>query len=141
MLLNAVPVYGTAKNVDQSVGEVAAERPNASSHPRALAPDNLVLTLVLSVIGAVVGMHVIATVGLTPSTSLIGALAAMALARVPLRMFGGFRSPHAQNLAQTSISSATFGAANSLFLPIGIAFVFGLPDLVGPMLVGASLAM
>jgi uncharacterized oligopeptide transporter (OPT) family protein len=110
-------------------------------HPKALAPANLILTVVLSVFGAIVGIQMLASLGITPSTSLIGALAAMTLARVPLAMFRGFRSVHAQNLAQTSISSATFGAANSLFLPIGIPFLFGLPDMVVPMLIGVSLAM
>ncbi|MGW2341653.1 OPT/YSL family transporter [Streptomyces sp. NPDC001661] len=110
-------------------------------HPRALAPGNLVLTVVLSVFGAIVGVQLLATLGVTPSTSLIGALAAMTLARVPLVAFRGFRSVHAQNLAQTSISSATFGAANSLFLPIGIPFLFGLDNMIVPMLVGVSVAM
>lgn len=111
------------------------------AHPRAFATDNLLLTLVLSVLGAIVGIQVLVTLGITPNTSLIGALAAMALARIPLRAFFGFRSIHAQNLAQTSISAATFGAANCLFLPIGIPFLFGRPDLVLPILVGVCLAM
>lgn len=110
-------------------------------HPRALAPGNLILTVVLSVFGAVVGVQLLATLGVTPSTSLIGALAAMTLARVPLVLFRGFRSVHAQNLAQTSISSATFGAANSLFLPIGIPFLFGMDDMIIPMLIGVAAAM
>lgn len=112
-----------------------------ASHPRALAPANFILTVVLSVFGAIVGIQLLASLGITPNTSLIGALAAMTLARIPMAMFQGFRSVHSQNLAQTSISSATFGAANSLFLPIGIPFLFGLPDMVVPMLVGVSLAM
>lgn len=119
----------------------AQAQQQAELHPKALAPANLILTVVLSVFGAIVGIQMLASLGITPSTSLIGALAAMTLARVPLAMFRGFRSVHAQNLAQTSISSATFGAANSLFLPIGIPFLFGLPDMVVPMLVGVSLAM
>lgn len=118
-----------------------ATHPSSELNPKALAPANLILTVVLSVFGAIVGIQMLASLGITPSTSLIGALAAMTLARVPLAMFRGFRSVHAQNLAQTSISSATFGAANSLFLPIGIPFLFGLPDMVVPMLVGVSLAM
>ncbi|MFB4419994.1 OPT/YSL family transporter [Streptomyces sp. QL37] len=118
--------------------QTAGEGPR---HPRALAPGNLVLTVVLSVFGAVVGVQLLATLGVTPSTSLIGALAAMTLARVPLVWFRGFRSVHAQNLAQTSISSATFGAANSLFLPIGIPFLFGMDNMIIPMLVGVSAAM
>lgn len=113
----------------------------AAQHPRALAPDNLVLTIILSVLGAIIGIQLLASLGITPSTSLIGALAAMALARIPLSFFRGFRSIHAQNLAQTSISSATFGAANTLFLPIGIPFLFGLPNMIQPMLIGVSLAL
>ncbi|MFG2675459.1 hypothetical protein [Streptomyces sp. NPDC048445] len=72
--------------------------------PRALAPGNLILTVVLSLFGAVVGMQLLATLGITPSTSLVGALAAMTLARIPLAAFRGYRSVHAQNLAQTSSS-------------------------------------
>ncbi|WP_202301810.1 OPT/YSL family transporter [Dryocola clanedunensis] len=111
------------------------------THPRALAPSNLILVILLSIFGAIVGIQMLASLGITPSTSLIGALAAMSLSRLPLRLFKGFRSIHVQNLAQTSISSATFGAANSLFLPIGIPWLFGLPEMVAPMLVGISLAM
>jgi len=32
-----------------------------------------------------------------------------------------------QNLAQSAISAATFGAANSLLLPIGVPFLLGGP--------------
>jgi uncharacterized oligopeptide transporter (OPT) family protein len=117
--------------------------PTASTprHPRALAPANLVLTVLLSVLGAIVGIQLLASLGITPSTSLLGAIVAMTLARIPLVVFRAYRSIHAQNLAQTSISSATFGAANSLFLPIGIPFLFGLPDMIVPMLIGVSCAM
>jgi uncharacterized oligopeptide transporter (OPT) family protein len=65
----------------------------------------------------------------------------MTLSRIPLTIFRGFRNIHAQNLAQTSISSATFGAANSLFLPIGIPFLFGQPSMIMPMLIGVAAAM
>ena len=119
----------------------ASREASAALHPRALAPDNLILTLLLSVFGAVVGIQVLTSLGITPSTSLIGALVAMTLARIPLVIFRGFRSVHAQNLAQTSISSATFGAANSLILPIGIPYLFGLPNMVLPMLIGVSCAL
>jgi uncharacterized oligopeptide transporter (OPT) family protein len=111
------------------------------SHPRALAPGNLVLTVILSVFGALVGIQILATLGITPSTSLIGALVAMSLGRIPLAIFRGFRNVHSQNLAQTSISSATFGAANALFLPIGIPFLFGQPSMIVPMLCGVAVAM
>lgn len=111
------------------------------AHPKALGINNLVLTVILSVLGAIIGIQLLSSIGITPSTSLIGALAAMALARIPMSLFAGYRSMHAQNLAQTSISSATFGAANTLFLPIGIPFVFGLPEMVLPMLFGVAMAL
>ncbi|WP_416052014.1 OPT/YSL family transporter [Cupriavidus basilensis] len=110
-------------------------------HPRALAPANLLLMTAISAFGAVVGIQLLTTLGITPNTSLIGALVAMTLARIPLAVLSGFRSVHVQNLAQTSISSATFGAANSLILPIGIPYVMGMPELILPMLAGVSVAM
>ena len=65
------------------------------------------------------GMALLTTLGVTPNTSMIGALVAIALARLPLPLFRRYRSIHVQNLAQSAISAATFGAANSLLLPIG----------------------
>lgn len=61
-------------------------------HPRALAPANLILTVLLSVFGALIGIQIIATLGITPSTSLLGALVAMTLSRIPLTIFRGFRN-------------------------------------------------
>ena len=86
-------------------------------------------------------MQLIVTLGITANTSLIGALAGMALARIPLAAFARYRSIHVQNLAQSAISAATFGAGNALLLPIGIPFVLGRPDLVPPMFAGVFLAM
>ena len=110
-------------------------------HPQALSGGNLVLLALLSVFGAVIGIQLLVTLGVTPNTSILGALVAMILARVPLQMMSGYRSIHFQNLAQSATSSATFGAANSLLLPIAIPFLMGRPDLVLPMFIGVSLAM
>ncbi len=95
----------------------------------------------LSAAGAVVGVQLLPTLGVTPNTSLVGALAAMLLGRVRIGGFRAFRSVHAQNLAQSAMSAATFGAANSLLLPIGIPWLIGRPDLVLPMFGGAAFAM
>ncbi|OZI37496.1 hypothetical protein CAL29_03560 [Bordetella genomosp. 10] len=111
------------------------------SHPRALAGGTLVLLALLSVLGAIIGIQLLTSLGVTPNTSIIGALIAMLLARVPLSALNRFRSVHEQNLAQSAISSATFGAANSLLLPIAIPFLFGRNDLIVPMFIGVSLAM
>ncbi len=110
-------------------------------HPSIFEPTTLVLITVLCVIGAIIGMQLLVTLGVTANTSIVGAIVAMALARVPLRIFARYRSVHVQNLAQSAISAATFGAANSLLLPIGIPFLMGRPDLVLPLLGGVGLAM
>ena len=111
------------------------------SHPRSFASGTFIFLMILSVFGAIIGIQLLTTLGVTPNTSIIGALVAMILARVPLNYFMRFRSVHVQNLAQSSISAATFGAANRLLLPLAIPFVFGRPDLVMPMFVGVALAM
>lgn len=113
----------------------------AGSHPRTLSPVVLVGLVALSVCGALIGMQLLVTLGVTANTSIIGALVAMVVARIPLRIFAQFRSVHLQNLAQTAISSATFGAANSLLLPIAVPFLLGRPELVMPMFLGAAAAM
>lgn len=110
-------------------------------HPSTFAPGTFILLVVLCVFGTVIGVQLILQLGITPNTSIIGALIAMLLARVPGAVFARFRSIHVQNLAQSAISAATFGAANSLLLPIGVPFLLGRPDLILPMLIGAALSM
>jgi len=112
-----------------------------AAHPRFFEPAAFLLIAPLCIVGAVIGVQLIVTLGITANTSLIGALAGMAMARVPLAAFARYRSIHVQNLAQSAISAATFGAGNSLMLPIGIPFVLGRPDLVPPLLLGVFLAM
>lgn len=114
---------------------------NEKKHPSIFEPFALVLNIVTGVIGAIIGMQIVTTLGVTPNTAIIGALVAMLIARIPMAIFKKYRSVHRQNLVQTSISSATFGAANSLLIPIGIPFAMGTTELVVPMLIGAALAM
>lgn len=111
------------------------------THPRTLAPALLVPLVVMSAAGAVIGVQLLTSLGVTPNTALIGALTAMLLGRVPVRALAVFRSIHAQNLAQSAMSAATFGAANSLLLPIGVPYLLGRPDLVWPLLSGVAVAM
>lgn len=110
-------------------------------HPRFFTPGILLLLLTLSVFGAMIGVQLLTTLGVTPNTSIIGAMVAMLIARIPLKFFSPCRSIHVQNLAQSAISAATFGAANSLLLPIAIPWLFGRPDMIIPMFIGVALAM
>ncbi|WP_432563846.1 OPT/YSL family transporter [Kineococcus sp. SYSU DK003] len=110
-------------------------------HPRALEPVTLVVLALLSVLGALIGLHMITTLGVSPNTSVIGALVAMLVGRVAFLGLVRMRSVHRQNLAQSAISGATFAAANSLLTPIAIPWALGRPDLVWPLLLGAALGL
>ncbi|KIL49404.1 OPT/YSL family transporter [Jeotgalibacillus soli] len=101
----------------------------------------IVFSILIAVFGAIIGMQLITTLGITPNTSIIGALVAMLIARIPMQMFYRYKSLDNQNLVQTTISAATFGAANSLLIPIGLPFVLGMPELIIPMLIGAAIAL
>ncbi|AKA39435.1 OPT/YSL family transporter [Yersinia ruckeri] len=103
--------------------------------------STIVVMIFLSIVGAIIGLQLITTLGVTPNTSIIGALFAILLARIPIRFFQHYRSIHTQNLAQTVISSATFGAANSILLPIAVPYAMGQPQLILPMFIGVSAAM
>ena len=112
----------------------------AAEHPKALAPHVLILNIIMSVLGAIIGLELIVRTGVAPNTSIVGALFAIILSRIPLASLQKYRSIHSQNMIQTSISGATFSAANSLLLPIGIPVIMGREDLMFPMLIGVFIA-
>src|SRR6516165_3602112 len=87
------------------------ERPE--HHPKAIKLNTFVFTVLLSVGGSIIGLQVLTTLGITPNTALIGVLLAIAVSRIRIPALREFRSIHVQNLAQSSISAATYGAANS----------------------------
>lgn len=109
-------------------------------HPKALNPGILLINLITSTIGVIIGMELIVRIGISTNTSIVGALIAILISKIPLKLFSKFRDINSQNLIQTSISGATFSAANSFILPIGIPYVMGRPDLVPAMLVGVFFA-
>ncbi len=110
-------------------------------HPRALEPATLIVGILLALLGVVVGLELITRVGITPNSSIIGAIIAIALSRIPLGALKAFRSTYRQNLLQTTISGATFGGANALLLPLGVLWLLGEPDLIPTMMLGALLGL
>jgi uncharacterized oligopeptide transporter (OPT) family protein len=110
-------------------------------HPSALDPAILILNIIVAVLGAIIGLELITRLGISTNTSIIGALIAILIARIPFTFFKNLRQINSQNLIQTAISGATFSAANALLLPIGIPYLMGRTELVIPMLIGASLAL
>jgi uncharacterized oligopeptide transporter (OPT) family protein len=123
---------------DESPG---GDAPTHRIHPTIWEPTTFVLGLGMAVLGAIIGIQLITRVGITPNSSVIGAMVAVTISRIPLAALRGLGDLHRQNLLQTVISGATFGGANALLLPIGIPWVMGRPDLVLPMLCGAFLAL
>lgn len=110
-------------------------------HPRAFEPSSIIFMIALSVLGAFIGLRLITTLGISANTSVIGALLAMMLGRVAIFGLARFRDKNRQNLAQTAISAATFGAANALLAPIAVAWAFNRVDLILPVFAGALLGL
>ena len=104
-------------------------------------PALFITIVALSFLGAIIGMQIIVTLGISANTSIIGAVLAILLSRVPAAAFSAFRYIDAQNLVQTAISSATFAAANGLLISIGVPWALGMHELIWPMLAGSSLAL
>ncbi len=111
------------------------------AHPKFFMPSQLIFNIVIATLGAIIGMELITRVGITPNTSIIGALIAILLSYLPMKVFQRFQSMETQTLIQTSISGATFSAANGLLLPLAIPFLMGESDMLTPMLIGAALAV
>lgn len=111
------------------------------SHPRVTEPVLLVILVVLSAVGAVIGIDLVSKLGISANTSVVGALVAMLIGRIPLGFLRRMRSVHRQNLAQSAISAATFASANALLTSVAVPYVFGREDLVWPMLAGAFIGL
>src|SRR5690606_39816763 len=106
------------------------QSPGPQRHPSAFEPLVVIVTVLVSLLGAAIGIHMVTTLGVSPNTSVIGAVIAMLIGRIGFAGLHRMRDVNRQNLVQSSISGATFAAANSLLTPIAIPFLFGRPDLV-----------
>ena len=102
----------------------------------AFEPQIIGIGILLAVLSAIICMQIIGKVGVTPNTSLIGAIFAMLLARIPLASMTKFRSLERQNLLQTIVSGAGFSAANCGFIAVGILYGIGKAEYIMPMAVG-----
>lgn len=103
----------------------------------AFEPATLIVGLVMAILSAIICMQIIGKVGVTPNTSLIGAIVAMIISRIPISSFKKFRSLERQNLIQTTVSGAGFAAANCGLLTVSIFFILGKTDFIIPMAIGS----
>jgi uncharacterized oligopeptide transporter (OPT) family protein len=111
--------------------------PPARVHPKALSAGNLVVGLFMAALSGAICMQIIGRIGVTPNTSIIGAIVAIVLARA----FATWKPLDSQNLIQTYTSAGGFAAANAGLLSVAIVFLLGKPELVLPMLVGAAIGV
>ncbi|MGE5484838.1 MAG: OPT/YSL family transporter [Ignavibacteriales bacterium] len=110
-------------------------------HVSAFEPGTFIVSVAMAAFSGAICMQIISKLGITPNTSIIGAVVAMAIARVPLKSFQQFRSLDRQNLVQTMTSAGGFGAANCVLLSVGILYLLGYRQLVIPMAIGSAIGM
>ena len=66
------------------------QQKHTQPHVKALEPSTLILSIAMSVISAMICMQIIAKLGFSANTSIIGALLAMSLARIPISAMSKF---------------------------------------------------
>lgn len=106
-------------------------------HPKIWEPASLIFGIIVAVLGVMIGCELITRVGITPNTSVIGAIIALLVARISVTALSNFKDIHKQNLLQTVISAGTFIGGNCILLPIAVLWLFGRLDLVPVMFLGA----
>lgn len=107
----------------------------------AFEPLTLFVAILLAVLSAIICMQLIGKIGTTPNTSLIGAIMAMLISRIPFASFQKFKSLERQNLIQTTVSAGGFAAANCALLTVSIFWVMGETSYIMPMLIGNIFAV
>jgi len=60
-------------------------------HPSIFEPATLVFGIIFAVLGTIIGLELLTRVGITPNSSIIAAIAAIAVIRIPLGLFQRFR--------------------------------------------------
>ena len=111
-----------------------------TAHVKALEPETLIISLIMSALSAVICIQILAKIGFSANTSIIGALLAMTLARVPLGSMKKFRSLDRQNLVQTMCSGAGFAASNCGITAVAILYILGEHQYAYYMVIGGALA-
>ena len=109
-----------------------------AKHVKTLEMETILLSVIVSALSAVIAMQILVKTGISANTSILGAIIAMSLARIPFSRMDKFRSLDRQNLVQTMCSGAAFAASNCGILAVGILYFLDGGLLYVPhMLVGA----
>lgn len=102
----------------------------------ALEPATLIPGILAAFLVAAICMNIIGKVGVTPNTSLLGAIVAMLIARIPMNACLKYTNLERQNLLQTIASGAGFAAANCGFIAVGLLFLLGEASYIPMMCLG-----
>lgn len=109
--------------------------------PKLFEFNVLIVVIITGILGAIIGMELMVNLGISANTSIIGALIAVLLGMVPLKMLQKYKNVYRQNLIQTSISAATFTAGNVFMLALGTIWIYGDMALIQPMIIGCVLGI
>lgn len=99
-------------------------------------PVTIIFGSILAVLSGIICMQIMGKVGVSANTSILGAVFAMLISKIPLTLFDRFKSLERQNYIQTIVSGAGFSAANCAFVAVAILFVMGETKAVLPMALG-----
>ncbi len=99
-------------------------------------PVTIIFGSLLAVLSGIICMQIMGKVGVSANTSILGAVFAMLIARIPMTIFSNFKSKERQNYIQTIVSGAGFSAANCAFVAVAILFVMGETKAIIPMAIG-----
>lgn len=114
---------------------------NYNKRISAFEPMTLLIGTIFSVLSAIICMQILGKVGISANTSIIGAVFAMALSRLPIKSFSKFRSLERQNYIQTIVSGSGFAASNCALSAVAIIFVLGDDSFILPMLFGSCIGI
>lgn len=99
-------------------------------------PGTMFLGTILAVLSAIVCMQILGKVGVSANTSILGAIFAMLVSRIPVKAMRNFKNLERQNYIQTISSGAGFAASNCGLTAIAIVFVMGETKTILPMALG-----
>lgn len=99
-------------------------------------PVTIIFGSILAILSGIICMQIMGKVGVSANTSILGAVFAMLIARIPMTLFSNFKSKERQNYIQTIVSGAGFSAANCAFVAVAILFVMGETKAILPMAIG-----
>ena len=87
----------------------------ASDHPKAYAPHILILNIVMSILGAIIGLELIVRTGVAPNTSIVGALFAIVISRLPVAFLKKYQSIHRHLSQEQHFQQQTASCFQSVF--------------------------